>query len=133
MKNTLNPPSSTLLCSEETYAIRGAALEVYKEMGNGFDENVYQECMEIALSDRSIEFVAQQKLPLTFKGRVLKHFYQPDLYCFGKIIVELKACSALADVHRAQLLNYLRLTGCKLGLLINFGSSPKIQIERYVV
>ena len=122
-----------LLYADETYAIRGAAFDVYREMGNAFDENVYQECMELALKERMIEFEPQKKLPLKYKDKTLKHFYQPDLFCFGKIIVELKACSAIADVHRAQLLNYLRITGCRLGLLINFGTYPKVSIERLVL
>ena len=121
------------LCADETCAIRGAAFEVCKEMGDAFDENVYQECMELALKERLIEFESQKKLPLKYKGKTLKHFYQPDLFCFGKIIVELKACSSIADVHRAQLLNYLRITGCRLGLLINFGTYPKVSIERLVL
>ena len=122
-----------LLYADETYAIRGAAFEVYKEMCNAFDENVYQECMEIALKERGVEFEPQKKLPLKYKGKTLRHFYQPDLFCFGKIIVELKASAAIADVHRAQLLNYLRITGCRLGLLINFGTHPKVSIERFVL
>ena len=122
-----------LLYADETYAIRGAAFDVYKEMGNAFDESVYQECMELALKERNIEFEPQKKLPLKYKGKILRHFYQPDLFCFGKIIVELKACAATADVHRAQLLNYLRITGCRLGLLINFGTYPKVSIERLVL
>ena len=122
-----------LLFAEETYAIRGAAFEVYKEMGNAFDESVYQECMELALKERGIPFEPQKRLPIKFKGQPLKHFYQPDLFCFGSIIVELKACTATADVHRAQLLNYLRITGSKLGLLINFGTYPKVSIERFAM
>ena len=122
-----------LLYADETYAIRSAAFEVYKEMGNAFDENVYQECMELALKERNINFEPQKKLPLKFKGKTLNHFYQPDLYCYGKIIVELKACAATADVHRAQILNYLRITGCRLGLLINFGTYPRVSIERFVL
>jgi len=125
--------ASELLYAEETYAIRGVAFEVYKEMGNSFEESIYQECMELALKDHGIEFEAQKRLPLKYKGRVLKHYYQPDLFCYGKIIVELKACSAIADMHRAQLINYLRLTGCRLGLLINFGSYPKVAIERFIL
>ena len=122
-----------LLYADETYAIRGAAFEVYKEMGNAFDENVYQECMELALKERNINFEPQKKLPLKFKGKTLNHFYQPDLYCYGKIIVELKACAATADVHRAQILNYLCITGCRLGLLINFGTYPRVSIECFIL
>ena len=83
--------------------------------------------------ERGVEFEPQKKLPLKYKGKTLRHFYQPDLFCFGKIIVELKASAAIADVHRAQLLNYLRITGCRLGLLINFGTHPKVSIERFVL
>ena len=122
-----------LLYADETYAIRGAAFDVYKEMGNAFDESVYQECMELALKERKVEFEPLKKLPLKYKDKTLTHFYQPDLFCFGKIIVELKACAATADVHRAQLLNYLRITGCRLGLLINLGTYPKVSIERLVL
>lgn len=124
---------TNLLCAEETYAIRGSAFDVYKSMGNGFEESVYQECMELALTDKKIPFEAQKRLPLTFGGHILRHYYQPDLFCYGKIIVELKACATLADVHRAQLMNYLRLTGSRLGLLINFGSYPNVTIERFVL
>ena len=112
---------------------RRMPFEVYKEMGNAFDENVYQECMEIALKERGVEFEPQKKLPLKYKGKTPRHFYQPGLFCFGKIVVELKASAAIADVHRAQPLNYLRITGCRLGLLINFGTCPKVSIERFVI
>ena len=122
-----------LMYEAETYAIRGAVFDVHSKMGNGFEEPIYQECMELALKDRGIEFEAQKHLPLHYGEHKLKHYCQPDLFCYGKIIVELKACAALADVHRAQLLNYLRLTGRRLGLLVNFGSFPKVTIERFAM
>ena len=84
---------------------------------------------KFALRTKDTEFC----ILLKYKGKTLRHFYQPDLFCFGKIIVELKASAAIADVHRAQLLNYLRITGCRLGLLINFGTYPKVSIERFVL
>lgn len=89
--------------------------------------------MELALKARGVEFESQKRLPLRFRGYTLRHFYQPDIYCYGKIIVELKACAATAEVHRAQLLNYMRITGCRLVLLINFGTYPKVFIERFVL
>jgi len=105
---------------------------VYKEKGCGFLEPVYQECMEIELGLQVIPFIAKQSLRLEYKGHPLKHTYEPDLIGFGKIVVELKAVSALADEHRAQLLNYLNATGLEVGLLVNFGHYPKLEYERLV-
>ena len=122
-----------LLFEEETYVIRGAVFEVYREMGNDFSEPVYQECLELELAARGIPYEAQKDIPLHYKGTRLSHSCRPDLLCFGKICVELKAVSTLVDEHRAQLLNYLRLTGCRLGLLVNFGSYPKATVERLVL
>jgi GxxExxY protein len=111
----------------------GACFEVYKEKGCGFLEAVYQESLELELSDQGIPFVAQCRLALSYKGRPLKQAYSADLVCFGKIIVELKAVSAITDEHRAQVHNYLRATGHRLGLLVNFGHYPKLGTERIVV
>ena len=121
---------SNLIMEKESYAIRGAAFEVYKEMGHGFLESVYQECMEKELARMGVLFKAQQELTLSYKGEPLEQTYKPDLICFDQIIVELKAVSEIAPQHEAQLINYLRATGMKLGLLINFGAHPSVQIER---
>ena len=118
---------------EESYRIVGACFEVYKEKGCGFLEAVYQECLEMELADHAIPYVAKPLLELSYKGRPLVQTYAPDLVCFGKIIVELKAVSALADEHRAQLHNYLHATGHRLGLLVNFGHFPKLEHERIVL
>jgi GxxExxY protein len=118
---------------EESYEIMGACFEVYKEKGDGFVEPVYQECLEYELGDRGVPFQAQVGLQLTYKGRPLKQKYIPDFVCFGKIILELKAVTALLDEHRAQLQNYLRATGMKLGLLVNFSHYPKLEYERIVL
>ncbi|SLM31010.1 conserved hypothetical protein [Desulfamplus magnetovallimortis] len=123
----------SLLFEDETYAIRGAIFEVYKEMGCGFLEAVYQECLEKEFSKQGIPFVAQQELQLRYKGKPLKQIYKPDLICFGQIIVELKAVREIAPEHKAQLINYLKATSLKLGLLINFGSHPKVEIERFAL
>ena len=119
-----------LIYEDLTYKIRGALFEVYKEKGCGFLEDVYQECLEIELGLQEIEFDAQHPLKLEYKGRLLKKKYIPDFICFGKIIVEIKAVKEITNEHRAQLQNYLKATGYKLGLLVNFGHHPKIQIER---
>ena len=122
-----------LLYKEETYKIIGACFEVYKEKGNGFLEQVYQECLEMELSLQGIPFSAQAALRLSYKGRELKLHYVPDLMCYEKIIVELKAASQLTDEHRAQVLNYLKATGYRVGLLMNFGHYPKLEYERLIL
>ena len=121
-----------LLFKDETYRIRGVCYEVYKEKGCGFVEPVYQECMELELSLQGIKYVAQPRLQLEYKGQLLKSEYVPDLICFEKIIVELKAVTELTDEHRAQVHNYLKATGHRLGLLVNFGHHPQIEIERII-
>ncbi len=121
-----------LLYEQETYRIRGACFEVYKEKGCGFLEAVYQECLEIELGIQDIEFASQPTLVLEYKGKHLRSEYVPDLICFGKIVVELKAVSALSDEHRAQVHNYLKATGHRLGLLVNFGHYPQLEIERII-
>jgi GxxExxY protein len=121
-----------LLFAEETYAIRGAVFEVYREMGSGFLEPVYQECLEKELAAREVPFVSQPELKLNYKGESLCQTYKPDLICFGEIIVELKAAKTIAPEHKAQVLNYLKATNLRLGLLVNFGSHPKAQIERFI-
>jgi GxxExxY protein len=117
----------------ESYEIMGACFEVYKEKGSGFLESVYQECLEIEIAGRTIPFKAQPELALTYKGRPLKCKFKPDFICYDKIVVELKAVTALTDEHRAQVQNYLRATGLKLGLLVNFGHYPKLEYERIVL
>jgi GxxExxY protein len=105
---------------------------VYKEKGCGFLEAVYQECLEIELPLQDVPFQARPEVVLQYKGQTLKQTYIPDLICYGKIIVELKAVRELADEHRAQVHNYLKATGMKLGLLVNFGHYPKLEYERIV-
>jgi len=122
-----------LIFKEESYAIQGAVFEVYRQMGHGFLESVYQECLERELKERNIPFVAQSELQLLYKGQPLNQSFKPDLVCYGKIIVELKAAEKIANEHNAQVLNYLKATGFKLGLLVNFGSHPKAQICRLVL
>ncbi len=117
---------------EEFYRIIGACFDVYNEKGCGFTEPVYQECLEIELGLQEIQFEAQARLPLSYKGRPLSQRFHPDFVCMEKIIVEIKAVSALVPEHRSQVLNYLNATGHKLGLLVNFGHHAKLEWERIV-
>ena len=125
--------SKDILYADEGYAIQGAIFEVYRQMGCGFLESVYQECLELELTERGIPFVAQKQLDLHYKSRLLQQKYKPDLICFDKIIIELKATRTLDSEHQSQVLNYLNATKFRLGLLVNFGHFPKVQIERIVL
>jgi len=130
MNHEIHESHEKMIYKDEVFQIQGAIFEVYREMGCGFLEAVYQECLEKELLDRRIPFVSQRGLSLFYKGDQLSLKYVPDIICFDKIIVELKAVKDITPEHKAQLLNYLKATSMKLGLLVNFGSHPKIQIIR---
>ena len=119
-----------MIYEDETYAIKGAVFEVYKTMGAGFFESVYQECLEEELRIRGIPFASQVEIKIDYKGKELHQFYRADIVCYDKIILELKAVNVLAPEHSAQLFNYLRATKMQLGLLINFGHYPGVEIKR---
>ena len=119
-----------ILFKEECYSIQGAVFEVYRVMGSGFLEAVYQECMEKELFNRGIPFVTQRELKLNYKGTVLDQTFRPDLVCYDSIIVELKALKELSPQHEAQALNYLKASRMQLALVVNFGSYPKATIKR---
>ncbi len=119
-----------IIYKEESYAIIGACFKVYNEKGCGFLEPVYQECLGIEFEYQRIPAITKPSLALSYRGRILRQTYEADYICFEKIIVELKAVSALTDEHRAQLLNYLHATGFELGLLVNFEHYPGLEYER---
>ena len=123
---------ASLKFEEESYRIRGAVFEVYREMGCGFLEAVYQECLAKEFAKERIPFVSERQLILHYKGDQLEQTYSPDFVCYDRIIVELKAVKELANEHRAQVHNYLKAAGLELGLLVNFGHYPKAEIERIV-
>lgn len=125
--------AGSILYKDECYQIQGAVFEVYREMGCGFLEAVYQECLEKELWLRNIPFLAQPILKLEYKGEPLCQTYKPDLICFNSIIVELKAISSIGGEHQAQVLNYLKAAGMRLGLLVNFGCYPKATVDRLVL
>lgn len=122
-----------LIFEEESYAVRGAVFEVYREMGCGFLEAVYQECMEKELTTQGIPYEAQKQLQISFKGEPLEQVYIPDFVCYDQIVVELKAVKSIAPEHRAQVINYLKASNMRIGLLVNFGAYPKATIDRLIL
>ncbi len=122
-----------ILFKDESYLIMSACFEVYNDKGNGFLEPVYQDCMEIELEYKNIPFEPQPRLDLFYRGRKLKHHYVPDFICYGKIVVELKAVEKMTKEHYAQVFNYLKATGLKLGIIINFGHCLNLEYKRIVV
>lgn len=120
MPNLLN---NDFPLKNETYAIIGAAMEVHKELGCGFLENVYQEAFEHELKIQGIPYRREDKLEILYKDLTLTKHYYADFICFDAVIVELKALSELSSEHESQVLNYLKATKHKVGLLINFGEN----------
>ena len=127
---TRKEEKAELVYKDESYAIIGACFEVYKNKGCGFHEPVYHECLEIELEFQRIPFLSKPPQRLQYRGRILTQTFNPDFICYEKIILEIKAVSALCDEHRAQVLNYLSATGSELGLLVNFGHYPRLEYER---
>jgi GxxExxY protein len=117
---------------EQTYAIIGAAMEVHRQLGYGFLETVYQEALAIELSLRNIPFEREVELPVTYKGNVLLCLFRVDFICFDDVLVELKALSALSGIEEAQAINYLKASGFRRSLLINFGA-PSLEYKRMVL
>ena len=122
-----------IVYKDEAYKIMGAAFKVYNGLGHGFLEGVYQEALEIEFQRRNIPYEREKELKIQYDGIELKQTYKADFVCFGKIIVELKAVSALDDAHRSQVYNYLHATNYKLGLLLNFGCPDELEYERKVL
>ena len=121
-----------LLLKDEVYAIIGAAIEVHREVGAGFLEAVYQETMELELGWRGIPFEPQKELCIRYKGRYLKKRYIADLVCFRTVLVELKAMKQIGSNEEAQMLNYLKATGLRVGVIINFGDPGRLDWKRMV-
>ena len=121
------------LLKEESYAIIGAALDVYYKLGCGFLEPVYQEALGIEFGLRGIPHISQAELEITYKGIKLTKKYCADFVCYESMIVELKALTALSTVDWAQLMNYLKASKFRVGLLFNFGSTPRLEQRRIVI
>jgi GxxExxY protein len=121
-----------LLLKEEVYKIIGAAMAVHTELGSGFLEAVYQEALEIECQSRQIPYESQKPLHIYYRGSLLTKTYVADMVCYDTVIVELKAMEYLTSREQAQLLNYLKATGLRVGLLINFGSVGKLEWQKLV-
>jgi GxxExxY protein len=115
---------------EETYAVIGSAMAVHRELGPGFLESAYGDALEIELSNRRIPFEREKLIHIYYKGVPIKTQYQADFVCYDNLIVELKTVDQILDIHRAQLIHYLKATGIKKGLLVNFKSNS-LQYERF--
>ena len=115
-----------LLLKEEVYAIIGAAIDVHRELGSGFLEAVYQEAMELELEWRRFPFESQKELCIYYKGHCLEKKYIADLICFGSVLIELKAMKEISSREESQMLNYLKATGLRVGLIINFGDEGRL-------
>jgi GxxExxY protein len=124
--------SNTEPLQQQGYDFTAAAFEVYNEMGQGFTEEIYQESLEDELADRGIPFTAQAEIPIFYKNRPIRKKLRPDLMVFADIVVELKAVSALAPEHEAQLLNYMKASREPVGYLVNFGNPSRLEWKRFV-
>ena len=124
---------SEILYKEESYEVMGACFEVYREKGCGFVEPIYHECLEMEFELRGIPAVHHPGLALSYKGRPLKRNYEADFVTHSRILLEVKAVKSLDDSHRAQVINYLKATGFKLGLLVNYGRVGGLEWERIVL
>ena len=115
-----------------TYAIIGAAMEVHRQLGCGFLESVYQEAFALELKNRTIPYSRELRFPVIYKGHQLSCQYRPDFICFQSVIVELKAISQLGQIEESQLINYLKVTGYDVGLLLNVGGKS-LEKRRFVL
>lgn len=134
MPDLLKQPNSgeEFLLKDECYDVIGCCMEVHNQLGCGFLENVYQEALEIEFAEQGIPYVREKILDVIYKGKVLNKKYIADFVCFNELIVELKAVDNLAPEHTAQVLNYLKATGLRVGLLINFGTT-RLQYKRIII
>jgi len=115
-----------IIFKDESFNIVGACMAVHRELGCGFLEAVYQEALEEEFKLRNIPYIREPLLTITYKGKLLNKKYQADFICYENIIVELKALSELNSVHQSQLINYLKASKMKLGVLVNFGQKSLI-------
>jgi GxxExxY protein len=116
-----------------TEGIIASAIEVHREIGPGLLESAYEECLCRELSARGLHFERQKELPIIYKGEAIGGIYRLDLLVEGEVIIELKSVDALAKIHEAQLLTYMRMSGIGIGLLINFNVAVlKDGIKRFV-
>lgn len=111
-----------IVYKDESFAIIGAAMEVYNQLGSGFVEKVYQDALEIEFELRGIPYKREEHLPVFYKGRQIKHDFFVDFICYDKIVIECKAVSEILNIHKIQTLNYIKINNLKLGIVINFSN-----------
>jgi len=110
-----------LLLKDEVYVAIGRCMEVHRQLGHGFLENVYKDALCVEFMLEEVPFEREVRYEIDYKGHTLKHFYYADFLLFGKIILEIKAAAMLVEEHYAQTINYLRVSDNQVGLLVNFG------------
>jgi GxxExxY protein len=123
---------SKLIYEQKSYKIIGACIEVHKELGSGFLEGVYQEALEMEFENLGIPFEREKELLIYYKNRKLQKRYKSDFICFNQILIELKALNHLTSEHESQIINYLKVTNLKVGLLFNFGEKS-LKHKRFVL
>jgi GxxExxY protein len=122
-----------LILKDEVFAVAGAAMDVYYTLGTGFLEPVYHESLSIEFTRRRIPFESEKPLDLFYKSIKLEKKYIPDFVCFGQLIVELKVVPRISNIEIAQLINYMKISRTRVGVLLNFGSLGKLDWKRYVI
>ncbi len=122
-----------LLLKEEVYFIVGACIEIRKTLGYGFSEVVYKDAMEVEFIENEIPYIREAELPVYYKSTILRHKFMSDFYLFDRIIVEVKSRDeGINDRAISQTLNYLKASGCRIGLIINFGKF-KMEYKRLIM
>src|SRR6476661_10330452 len=109
-----------LIFKEEAYRIIGLCMEVYNQLGGGFSEIVYKDALQLELVQHDIMYEREKEFPVFYKGKLLPHKFYADFVVFDSIIVELKCVNTFLDEHMAQVINYLKVSGTSLALLISF-------------
>ncbi|MGZ3883491.1 MAG: GxxExxY protein [Bacteroidia bacterium] len=115
-----------------TFDVIGACFEVHNYLGRGFSEAVYKDALVLELEARGILYERERKFEINYKGTVLPHYYFADFVIENKIILEVKAQQGIINTHANQLINYLAVSGCKIGLLINFGEQS-LKYKRFIL
>ena len=120
------------ILKEETFKIIGCCMEVHRQLGRGFSEVIYKDALQREFRDQSIHFQREQAFSVFYKGEQLPHNYYADFVVFEQVILELKVASGISEAHIAQTLNYLKVSGCKVGLVINF-NADRLEYQRLIL
>jgi GxxExxY protein len=126
-------PDNTEYLGKEGYSLMGTVFEVYREIGHGLAEEIYQESLELELGFQNIQFSSKSELSVFYKRHRLQKKYVPDLLVSGEIVTELKSVKEIVPDHESQLLNYMRITKKAVGYLINFGTPNGVEWKRFIL